>query len=420
MTARRGTVWFESTRVGSLFEGADADMRFVYDADWLRTGFTISLSVPLSGGELNAHAFFAGLLPEGLARQRICRQYRLRDDDDMGLLLAIGRDCAGALAVLPDDVAPPDDEPPVPITHEDLGRLVESRGQTLPAAAERPRFSLAGAQDKVAVRVEAEGMWLPDWRNPSSHILKFETARWVCLAEWAASDIARRLGLPVPDSNYHLHPSHPPAAYLCIARYDRERDAGGRLRRLHQEDITQAMGLSCRCKYEEDGGPSLGAVAALLRRHSGDPVTDIATLRDWQLFNYLVGNSDGHAKNLALLYPAGDLVPRLAPLYDLVCIEFLDRLGLRYDRKLAFFIGGNNLPEQVTRDDWAAHARAIGVPPKSLLERLRQMAAELPALAKETRASFAERHGDNPAHDRLEESIRDRCGWALRSVFGKG
>jgi dihydrofolate reductase len=108
------------------------------------------------------------------------------------------------------------------------------------------------------------------------------------------------------------------------------------------------------------------------------------------------------------------LVPRLAPLYDLVCIGFLDRLGLRYERKLAFFISGNNLPEKVTRDDWAAHARALGVPPKSLLEHLRQMASELPALAKETRASFAERHGDNPAHDRLEESIRDRCGWTLR------
>jgi hypothetical protein len=78
------------------------------------------------------------------------------------------------------------------------------------------------------------------------------------------------------------------------------------------------------------------------------------------------------------------------------------------------------VPEQVSRRDWAEHAKALGVPPKSLLERLAQMARELPALAAATRASFAERFGDNQAYDRLEESVTDRCAWTLRSVFGKG
>jgi serine/threonine-protein kinase HipA len=420
MSIRRGTVWSETTRVGSVREDDQGRMRLAYDADWLRSGFAVSLSVPLASDEHDAHAFFSGLLPEGLARQRICRQYKLRDDDDLGLLLAIGRDCAGALAVLPEDEPAPAEEPPVAITEEDLTRLVETRGQVLPAASERARFSLAGAQDKVAVRIEADGMWLPDWHRPSSHILKFETARRVCLAEYTGNDLARRIGLPVPELSYERHPSEPPAPYLRVARYDRKRDAAGQLRRVHQEDMTQALGISNRLKYEEDGGPSLGAIASLLRRHSVDPVTDIATLRDWQIFNYLIGNSDGHAKNLSLLYADGSLVPKLAPLYDLVCIEFLNRLGMRYDRKLAFYIGRNNVPEQITRDDWAALATAIGVPPKSLLERVRSMASELPEMAAATRTHFAERLGDNQALDRLEESIQDRCAWTLRSVFGKG
>jgi serine/threonine-protein kinase HipA len=419
MSGRRGRVWFETAPVGNLVERDDGGLGFEYDAQWLRMGFAISLSVPLARGEHDARELFAGLLPEGLARQRVCRQYKLREEDDVGLLLAIGRDCAGALAVLPDEDTPLEHEPPVAITEDDLVRLVESQGQALPAAAARPRFSLAGAQHKLAVRIDDEGMWLPSWSRPSSHILKFETTRWACFAEHVANDIARRLGLSVPEVGYHLQPSDPPAPYLRIKRFDRQHDAGV-LRRIHQEDVTQAMGVSRLLKYEEHGGPGLGAIATLLRQHSSDPIADIGRLRDWQSFNYLVGNWDGHAKNLALLYAPDPLVPRLAPFYDLVCIEFLNRLGMHYDRNLALFIGTTNVPERVTRDDWSAHAKAIGVPPKSLLETVRRMATDLPAMAAEARASFAERYGDNQAFDRLEESIVDRCAWTLRSVFGKG
>jgi serine/threonine-protein kinase HipA len=419
MSARRGTVWFESTRVGSLVESAEGHMRFRYDEDWLQSGFAISLGIPLADQEADAHAFFAGLLPEGLARQRICRQCRLREDDDFGLLLAIGRDCAGALAVLDEGAEPETEGASVAISEDDLARLVESRGQAMPAAAERQRFSLAGAQDKVAVRIEEGQMWLPTWIRPSSHILKFETLRWVCFAEHVANDMAHRLGLPVPRETYRQR-DDATTPYLEVTRYDRWADAEGRLRRLHQEDITQAMGLMSAAKYEEHGGPSLSKVTSFVRAHSADPVRDLASLRDWQLFNYLVGNSDGHAKNLALLYERESAIPKLAPFYDLVCIEFLNRLGFHYDRKLAFFIGRSSVPERITRDEWFAHAKAVGVPRRVLLRRLEQMANELPGVAAAARESFANQFGDNQAYDRLEESIADRCAWTLRSVFAKG
>lgn len=48
------------------------------------------------------------------------------------------------------------------------------------------------------------------------------------------------------------------------------------------------------------------------------------------------------------------------------------------------------------------------------------MATDLPALARAARESFADEFGDNPAHDRLRESIADRSAWTLRSVFGRG
>lgn len=417
--SRRGSVWFETTRVGRLIEGDRGSIRFTYDEAWLRSGFGISLSVPLSYGELDAHEFFAGLLPEGLARERVCRRYKLPDDDDLGLLLAIGRDCAGALAVFPDDEAPPRDEPSVPVTEDDLVNLVESHGQALPAAAERPRFSLAGAQNKLAVRIDDTGTWLPNWRQPSSHILKFETTKWVCFAEFAAGQLARGLGLCVPEARFFRR-GDPPTPYLRIPRFDREVDATGALRRLHQEDMTQALGISRLLKYQEHGGPSLGQIATLVRRHSSQPIVDIAALRDWQVLNYLIGNSDAHAKNLALLYDRVGMVPKLAPFYDLVCIEYLNRLGMHFDRKLAFFVGANNEPERITREDWEAHAKAIGVPASPLLERLREIATALPELAASVRSDFATEFGDNPVLDRFEESIRDRSNWTLRSVFGRG
>ncbi|MEZ4225909.1 MAG: type II toxin-antitoxin system HipA family toxin [Polyangiaceae bacterium] len=419
MTPRHGTVWIESHRVGNLTE-RDGRIGFAYDSSWLRTGFPISLSVPLVGGEHDAHEFFAGLLPEGVARERICRQLRLRNDDDLGLLLEIGLDCAGALAVTVDDDQPHSEAPAVPITADDLSRLIETGGQVLPRSAERPRFSLAGAQHKLAVRVEAGQLWLPSGGAPSSHILKLEALPWVCFAEWAANDMARRLGLPVCEASLHHHRGDAAAPYLLVTRYDRETDAEGNPRRMHQEDMTQALGISRHLKYQEHGGPNMSMVATLVRQQSANPIADIGALRDWQLFNYLVGNSDGHAKNLALLYASDPFVPRLAPFYDLVCIEFLNRLGMRYDRKLAFFIGDNSVPEQVTRKDWTLFAQALGVPAKRLLERLRQFAADLPSHARATRAVYADRFGDNPALDRLEESIRDRCQWTERSVFGRG
>ena len=157
MTPRRATVWHGQTPVGVL-SGA---LRFTYDADWLSSGFAISLSLPLSEGEMDGEAFFSGLLPEGLARQRICRQYGLPESDDAALLLAIGRDCAGALAVLPEGEGHDETAAPVTMTEEDLARLVATRGQALPTSSERIRFSLAGAQDKVAVILDADGMRLP-------------------------------------------------------------------------------------------------------------------------------------------------------------------------------------------------------------------------------------------------------------------
>jgi serine/threonine-protein kinase HipA len=274
---------------------------------------------------------------------------------------------------------------------------------------------LAGAQDKLAVIFEDGDYFLPSARAPSSHILKFETLRWVCFAEYMGFDLARRCQLDCCETIYLESELEPKLPYLRITRFDRHGE-GVRRVRVHQEDIAQALGYGARQKYQTDGGPSLAEVAELLRRHVEDPVRDVLRLRDWQLFNFLIGNSDAHAKNLALLHEGP--VPRLAPFYDLVCIEFFNRIGAaHFDRSMAFWIGHGGEPEEVRRSDWEKLAKAMHVSPAALLERLLELTETLPKHAAAARQHFAESFADNQVFDRFVETIADRCSWVKKSVM---
>ena len=425
MNGRRGTVWHAERQVGALREDDNRVLRFAYDGAWLDGGgFPVSIHLPLSLGdeEVDAHAFFAGLLPEGGTRERICRQHGIAFEDDTGLLLAIGEDCAGALSVLSVGVEP-DTAPALPatLTPAQLDRLVRSLGEEAAIViGDRQRFSLAGTQEKQPVVFDGESHALPDRANPSSHLLKFETVRWVCAAEYIANDIARRVGLPVVETEFLSAGADDGTPFLRIERYDRARGPDGRLTRLHQEDLLQALGLSAALKYQRDGGPSIGNVAELLRAHAARPAEALARLRDWQIFNCLIGNWDGHGKNLALLYAPGQAVPTLAPFYDLISIEFLNLLRPgTWSRDMAFSIGEHHEPERITRSDWLAFARELGMPPRRLLDRVGELATEMPGVAHAAREAFAHAHGDTPAYDRLEEAVRRRCRWTLDSLGGR-
>ena len=425
MNGRRGTVWHEDRRVGALREDDDRVLHFSYDGAWLDGGgFPVSIHLPLSLGdeEVDAHAFFAGLLPEGGTRQRICRQRGVAFDDDTGLLLAIGEDCAGALSVLPaGEERNTRPAPPDTLTQAQIVGLVRSLGEDAATLiGDRQRFSLAGTQEKQPVVFDGESYATPDRANPSSHLLKFETVRWVCVAECIANDMARRIGLPVVHTEFLRAPADDGVPYLRITRYDRVRDAGGRLTRLHQEDLLQALGLSSTLKYQRDGGPSMADVAEILRAHAARPAAALARLRDWQIFNCLIGNWDGHGKNLALLYAPGQAVPTLAPFYDLISIEFLNlvRPGT-WARDMACAIGEHHEPERITRSDWLVFARELGMPPKRLLDRVRELTTVLPGVAGAAREAFAQAHGDAQAHDRLEEAVRRRCRWTLDSLCAR-
>ncbi|RKZ36604.1 MAG: hypothetical protein DRQ37_03800 [Gammaproteobacteria bacterium] len=398
-------VWHEQRLVGTLRRNPIGAIGFRYDADWIAGGFAISLSLPLATVEFApeasiAHRFFANLLPEGAVRDQIVRDLKL-PNTDFDLLRAIGGECAGALSILSVDRAPSRERHYRPLTEADLVKLATRHGQIYTAgpADERPRLSLAGAQNKCPVLARDGHYLLPLGEAPSSHILKFKLAdyRHLPAYETFTMQLAGAIGLPVVDITLRAISK---IRYAEIGRYDRIIDEQDEVQRLHQEDFCQALGYGHESKYQEHGGPSFAQCYRLVQDASSEPALDAQHLLRWQIFNVLAGNSDGHAKNLSLLYqPDGEI--RLAPFYDLVCTRAIARI----DEHLAFDVGGERNPSLITRAHWESLARACDVRTRFLLALLEETAARLQDRLALVRESFEAQFGAYPALHRIEQVV---------------
>lgn len=402
--------WHDQRLVGYLWRSPIGAIGFRYDPDWIMGGgFAISHMLPLStddfvAEEALAHRFFANLLPEGGIRDHIVRDLKI-PNTDFDLLRAIGGECAGALSILPVERVPSGQRRYHPLSDEEMASLAARRGQIFAAwpADERPRLSLAGAQDKCPVLVRDNRYFLPQGEAPSSHILKFELAdyRHLPAYETFTTLLAGSIGLPVADIQLC---SIAQTRYAQITRYDRPRDKQGEVQRLHQEDFCQALGYGHEKKYQESGGPSFSQCYHLLQDTSSDPAIDALYLLRWQILNVLSGNSDGHAKNLSLLYlPDGEI--RLAPFYDLVCTRAIERI----DYHLAFDVGGERNPALITPAHWERLARECAVKPRFLATQVKETAALLLENLAPTKEFFETRFGDYPALQRIEQIVIKQC-----------
>lgn len=291
----------------------------------------ISVSLPVRAepyNEKTVASFFDGVLPEGLVRERLATRFRLDPNDVFGLLHEFGRDCAGALVVIPEgeDLTAARTGGVRWLTEVALAETVANL-TTRPLAnepSEGIRISLAGTQNKTAVVVEGDRVGLPLGTTPSTHILKpasterrsarEERLKYPSLVanEAFCSVLAGHVGLHVASISIRSIDGEPA---LLIERYDRS-GSGANVTRVHQEDFCQALGLPRTRKYEADGGPSLADHLGLVQRTSVDVFADQPELLDRVAFNYLIGNDDAHAKNFSLLHGAGG--SRLAPAYDLL------------------------------------------------------------------------------------------------------
>lgn len=374
-------VWVEGARVGELSAPRGA-WRFQYAPGWLAhaEAFPISPHLPLRPEPLDDSSehrtvqwFFDNLLPEGGIREALARFAGLAERDKFGLLARFGEESAGAITLLPATSAPPPAGSYQRLPLEELRALVAGLPQVpLIAAHGRAKMSLAGAQHKLGVRWIGEAFYLP-LGAASSHIVKPDNARAerypFCPAnEHFCMTLARECGLPVPDTAL----ARIPAPIYVVARFDRVVEAE-RVRRLHQVDLCQLLDKWPGHKYEGEGGATFAEAFAALER-TRQPAVSRGLLLRWLAFNYLIGNSDAHAKNVAFLVT--HLGITLAPFYDLLSVRAYG------DDAMAMSIGGETRYGWITAREWDGLADALRVP-RALLRRTRgELARTAPRAAR--------------------------------------
>ena len=380
--ARTLDVYLHSDLIGHLVQDSGGRMVFDYVESWLnKPGATaLSQSLPLRTKRFNSkecRGYFGGILPEEAKREIVARNLGISARNDYAMLERIGGECAGAVTFLPAGQTLPE------LTHsyrklppQELAEILkELPKRPLLAGEEGIRLSLAGAQDKIAVRMEYGDIFLPMAGAPSTHILKPSVERFEGLVfnEALCMKLATEAGLPAAS----VEPMKVNGIdYLLVERYDRihRQDLGREpvLDRLHQEDFCQALGMVSEHKYQKEGGPSLKQCFGMLRDVSTAPVLDLARLLEAVIYNYLVGNNDAHGKNFSLLYHGvgtANLEIRLAPLYDIASTIYYPALS----RDMAMKIGGEYSSENVMATNFEQLAEEAGLGKPLLRARVLQM-----------------------------------------------
>lgn len=423
------TVVLDDAIAGTLTRLSGGRLRFDYDQGYRERATPTPLSVSMPT-QVRSHPdnvvtpWLWGLLPDNEAvLSRWAREFHASASSPFSMLgTPIGHDCAGAVRfAAPDDpsevLARPgeitwltDDE----VAHR-LGDL--RRDATAWLGREfAGQFSLAGAQAKTALLHE-DGRWgVPSGSLATSHILKPAVAGLDDhhLNEHLSLDAARRVGLVVARTRVAQFGEE---SVIVVDRYDR-RVVEGRLVRIHQEDVCQALGVQPSRKYQNEGGPSPKDVAQLLRAVMPPRVADEAIWRflDALAWNWLIAGTDAHAKNYSLLLSAGQV--RLAPLYDVAS-------GLPYDiheKKLRFAmkIGGDYrvFPYHTT---WARAAKDLGLDPDRVLERVGDLATRAPDAVADAASAPEVKSLERSLPARLVELVAERverCAALLRAPSG--
>ena len=374
-------VFLNGRHVGTLTRRASGATEFSYDEGWLgwSHALPVSLSMPLSdeiyrGATVNA--VFENLLPDAKPiRERVAERVGADGTDAFSMLSKIGRDCVGALQFIPADEAAPSASS---LEGEELsGRAIGTMLAQLERAPlglnERTdfRISVAGAQEKTALLLH-DGHWIrPSGTTPTTHIIKPQIGHvntgggMVDLTNSVENEhyclrLMEAFGMLVASTEIRRFGG---VTALVVERFDRRWARDGRLLRVPQEDLCQALGVPPTRKYQSEGGPGVMAIAGLLRG-SDAPIDDVAAVYKAQILFWLIGATDGHAKNFSIfLKPGGGF--ELTPFYDVLTVQpGVDRRELRLNQfKLAMAAGAR--PHYRVRDIHGRHfaetGRAIGL-----------------------------------------------------------
>jgi serine/threonine-protein kinase HipA len=394
---------------GRLEKEAGGAISFQYDQSWLdwAPAFPISLSLPLRAPAWRGEAVvavFDNLLPDNPPiRRQLAERTGAEGVDAYSLLAEIGRDCVGAMQFLPDGEAM-DALQPVqgePLSEDEIATMLANLGRA-PLGIDfegKFRISVAGAQEKTAL-LRHDGRWLrPTGTTPTTHILKPQLGE--IPTPWGMIDLSdsvqnehfclallAQFGLPVAKTEVARFGDR---KVLLVERFDRRWRDNGQLLRLPQEDFCQALSAPSARKYQSMGGPSVIDLLTRLQE-SDDPLSDQAQVLKSQILFWLIGATDGHAKNFSLfLRPGGRF--QLTPFYDVLSAQpAFDAKRIPHNKyKLAMSVGTK--PHYTILDVQGRYfvetAKAAGLGSTIIRRVLDEVRADAAGAAERTRAQMS-------------------------------
>lgn len=403
MTAYALNVLDGDAPVGQLeYESLEDRFAFAYSREWLgaKDSYSLSPHILMRGDAASSSTvrrFIENLLPEGRALDIVSTTHQVSRNNIYGLIRELGQETAGALSFRSDDAPPGIQTARREVTHEELAHRIAERAQ-LPFAVwdGRVRMSIAGYQDKLAVYIENDRLYLVEGDLASTHILKpepqDERLGKLVANEHFCMTLAAALGMSTaPVSILRL-----PSPVLVISRFDRLAQQD-RVRRRHIIDSCQALNLPVSYKYERNfgsgrdvqdirDGVSFSRLFSIVEYTVEKAVTRLSLAR-WALFQYLIGNADAHGKNVSFFCGPAGLA--LAPFYDLVSVVQYPHVA----HELAMAFGDEFSLEAVRPYDWARFARQTGLPPSLLAREMQRMSKA--ALAQVTNLAATETYTED-------------------------
>jgi serine/threonine-protein kinase HipA len=404
-------LWMNGLPVGHWETGSGGE-RLVYRDDWIADpqGRPLSLSLPFTPGNQPYRGqvvtdFFDNLLPDSEPiRRRIATRFRTEGTAPFQLLAKLGRDCVGAIQMLPQGEAPADLESIKgrALNEAQIARLLRETTSAPQLGQHEPvddlRLSIAGAQEKTALLRQGRRWLLPEGSTPTTHIFKLPLGlvgnmradmRTSVENEWLCSKIVAAFGLPIARCDMaQFHDQK----VLIVERFDRRLSSDKSwILRLPQEDMCQATGTPALHKYESDGGPGIDSVMEVLSG-STRAATDRRHFFMTQLVFWLLAATDGHAKNFSIAHLAGNAY-EATPLYDVLSAHPVIGAGRNQFAaqrvRLAMAVRGKNvhyLIGDIQRRHWITQGKRVGLSAPGIETMVDELVARTPQVIDEVSA----------------------------------
>lgn len=369
-------VFFGKEFAGVLASTADQGVIFSYDDSYRtnKSNSALSISMPLSKKEYSQKEclpFFSGLLPEGDVKRRVSDFLHVSESSTLKLLQELGGECAGMISILPENKNCSvqksyafNNENYELLDDETLyGFIKNINVRPLLKAKKELRLSLAGAQEKLPLVYFDKKFYLPKSDAPSTHIVKPSgdgELSTLSINEFVCMKLAQSCGLNVPSVELKTINN---TTFLLEERYDRIVNKKS-IKRLHQEDFCQALGIMSDRKYQNDNGPDITKIYSLIQKECTIPLLDTKEFLKYVIFNFIIGNCDAHGKNYSLLYEKGS--SKLSPIYDAICTLVYPSLT----KKMSMKIGKHYEILKVTKQDFVELATSINLKSSIVLKML--------------------------------------------------